>query len=99
MRGLVMNTATGKNVQIGGATYNRLVLSGYSMDRARGILSPPGGAGGAPATAPPGDGRGEAPAVVARGAQVQPRRLSGALERGGAEAARSPSPRARRRRS
>ena len=52
-RGLLLNEATGKTIKIGAATYNRLVLEGYTVDEGRGTLSPPararkgeGGGGG-----------------------------------------------------
>ena len=49
-RGLLLNEATGKTIKIGAATYNRLVLEGYTVDEGRGTLSPPvrarGGDGG-----------------------------------------------------
>lgn len=45
-RGLVLNEATGKTIKIGAATYNRLVLAGYTLDEGRGTLTPPPGAGG-----------------------------------------------------
>ena len=40
-RGLLLNEATGKTIKIGAATYNRLVLEGYTVDEGRGTLSPP----------------------------------------------------------
>jgi hypothetical protein len=47
--GLIRNTATNKNLKIGGATYNKLVLAGASVDRARGTISPPPSGGRSPA--------------------------------------------------
>ena len=41
-RGLILNERTGKTIKIGAATYNRLVLEGYTPDRAAGVLTPPG---------------------------------------------------------
>lgn len=40
-RGLIFNERTGKTIKIGGATYNKLVLDGYTPDRAAGVLTPP----------------------------------------------------------
>lgn len=40
-RGLIFNERTGKTIKIGAATYNKLVLEGYTPDRAAGILTPP----------------------------------------------------------
>ena len=41
-RGLILNERTGKTIKIGAATYNRLVLEGYTPNRAAGVLTPPG---------------------------------------------------------
>lgn len=40
-RGLILNERTGKTIKIGAATYNRLVLEGYTPNRAAGVLTPP----------------------------------------------------------
>ena len=40
-RGLIFNERTGKTIKIGAATYNKLVLEGYTPDRAAGVLTPP----------------------------------------------------------
>ena len=40
-RGLIFNERTGKTIKIGAATYNKLVLDGYTPDRAAGVLTPP----------------------------------------------------------
>lgn len=40
-RGLVYNEATGRTIHIGKSTYNKLVMEGYEIDEARGILTPP----------------------------------------------------------
>lgn len=50
-RGLIFNERTGKTIKIGAATYNRLVLEGYTPDRVRGVLTPPAGAKGTPKVA------------------------------------------------
>jgi hypothetical protein len=42
-RGLVLNLSTGKTVQIGKGTYNRLMVAGYEFDEVAGTLTPPGG--------------------------------------------------------
>ncbi len=47
-RGLIFNERTGKTIKIGAATYNRLVLEGYTPDRIKGVLTPPGAARGTP---------------------------------------------------
>ncbi len=43
-RGLIFNERTGKTIKIGAATYNKLVLDGYTPDRAAGVLTPPASA-------------------------------------------------------
>ena len=40
-RGLILNERTGKTIKIGAATYNKLVLQGYTPDRMHGVLTPP----------------------------------------------------------
>lgn len=40
-RGLIFNERTGKTIKIGAATYNKLVLEGYTPDRTAGVLTPP----------------------------------------------------------
>jgi hypothetical protein len=40
-RGLIFNERTGKTIKIGAATYNKLILEGYTPDRAAGVLTPP----------------------------------------------------------
>lgn len=40
-RGLVLNADTGKTIQIGKGTYNRLVDAGYVMDPVAGTITPP----------------------------------------------------------
>ncbi|CAL8462177.1 g1708 [Coccomyxa elongata] len=47
-RGLIFNERTGKTIKIGAATYNRLVLEGYTPDRIQGVLTPPAAARGTP---------------------------------------------------
>lgn len=44
----MFNERTGKTIKIGAATYNRLVLEGYTPDRIKGVLTPPAAAGGTP---------------------------------------------------
>lgn len=39
--GMVYNEATGRTLQIGKPTYNKLVSQGYQMDEQRGVLTPP----------------------------------------------------------
>ncbi|BDA46042.1 probable nuclear envelope integral membrane protein 1 [Coccomyxa sp. Obi] len=43
-RGLIFNERTGKTIKIGAATYNRLVLEGFTPDRIKGVLTPPAAA-------------------------------------------------------
>lgn len=40
-RGLILNEATGRTIQIGKGTYVRLLHEGYSVDRAKGVMTPP----------------------------------------------------------
>lgn len=59
---MVLNEETGHLIHIGKATYNRLVGSGYVVDRAKGVITPPPPAPGSPpATSPRGSGRSGAP--------------------------------------
>lgn len=41
LRGLILNERTGKTIKIGAATYNKLILQGYTPNRAAGVLTPP----------------------------------------------------------
>lgn len=51
-KGLILNEATGRTIQIGKGTYIRLLHDGYTVDRAKGIMTPP------PATRSGGKGSG-----------------------------------------
>ena len=46
--GLILNEGTGRTIQIGKATYNKLVDAGYDVDRQRGVMTPPKSGGGRP---------------------------------------------------
>ena len=50
--GLILNEGTGRTIQIGKATYNKLVSEGYEVDRQRGVMTPSGAksSGGRPAS-------------------------------------------------
>ncbi len=77
--GSILNTSTGKSIKIGGATYNKLVLSGYVPDRIKGTLTPPSATGAAStAGASPAA---SSPAPLGAESGMKPRRLSGALAR------------------
>eukprot|EP00891_Asterochloris_glomerata_P001352 jgi/Astpho2/1352/Aster-06215 len=41
-QGKIFNQATGKVINIGKSTYNKLILEGYVADREHGVLTPPG---------------------------------------------------------
>lgn len=60
--GMVYNEATGRTLQIGKVTYNKLLKEGYQIDERRGVLTPPpsgkGSSGGRGSGGPGSGGRG-----------------------------------------
>ena len=46
--GLIVNEGSGRTIQIGKPTYNKLVSEGYRVDRQRGVMTPPKSGGGRP---------------------------------------------------
>lgn len=106
--GIILNTATGRTIKIGGAVYNKLVEQGYSPDAARGVLTPP-----PPATAARDGGlgspRGQRATPAAGGSRLAPKSprshaispagSSGGATTGGGSVGSTPAAALRRRRS
>ena len=66
--GLILNEGSGRTIQIGKATYNKLVDAGYEVDRQRGVMTPPKSGGGRP-TSPRKGSSGSKRGASAAGAQ------------------------------